>query len=334
VNKKAIEALIKCGAFGSTGASRKGMLGVLEQAQAAGQQVQQDALIGQGSIFDLGGDVASPPEGPPPAGQLGDETGRPESGRPGSGASLSASGLARPSHPPIPTAEFDQSELLAAEKEAIGLFVSAHPLKPLRRALQARVDCPLASLEDRRDKDLVTVGGIIVETKRIRTRNGEPMMFASLDDLAGTVELLVFGKALSEHEAALKVDEVVLVKGRVDHKEAGKTCLVVQSVKSFAPSQAELERAQATELPTVGPGLQEPLHLRVDAAGLPAGAIEDLKQAIREYPGSAEVLLDIDTGAGTRRVRLGEAYRVQHTATLRARLEDALSTAVSAAAAG
>ena len=53
VNKKAIEALIKCGALGSTGASRKGMLGVLEQAQAAGQKAQQDAQIGQGSIFDL-----------------------------------------------------------------------------------------------------------------------------------------------------------------------------------------------------------------------------------------------------------------------------------------
>ena len=53
VNKKAIEALIKCGAFGSTGASRKGMLMVLEQAQGAGQKAQQDALIGQGSIFDL-----------------------------------------------------------------------------------------------------------------------------------------------------------------------------------------------------------------------------------------------------------------------------------------
>src|SRR6202011_3053939 len=54
VNKKAIEALIKCGAFGSTGASRKGMLAVLEQAQGAGQKAQQDALIGQASIFDLG----------------------------------------------------------------------------------------------------------------------------------------------------------------------------------------------------------------------------------------------------------------------------------------
>ena len=55
VNKKAIEALIKCGAFGSTGASRRGMLEVLESAQAAGQKAQLDAQIGQGSIFDLGG---------------------------------------------------------------------------------------------------------------------------------------------------------------------------------------------------------------------------------------------------------------------------------------
>src|SRR5947209_8270267 len=62
VNKKAIEALIKCGAFGSTGAPRKGMLEVLEQAQAAGQKSQQDALIGQGSIFDFDGGDAGPSE--------------------------------------------------------------------------------------------------------------------------------------------------------------------------------------------------------------------------------------------------------------------------------
>ena len=69
-------------------------------------------------------------------------------------------------HPPIPAEEFEQPELLAAEKEAIGLFVSAHPLKPLREALRARVDCPLSALADRRDKDRVTVGGIITEAKR------------------------------------------------------------------------------------------------------------------------------------------------------------------------
>jgi len=305
VNKKAIEALIKCGALGSTGASRKGMLSVLEEAQAKGQKVQQDAMIGQGSIFDL----QEEPSG-------------------GAGAAGGV-GLGAPAHRPIPLEEYEQAELLAAEKEAIGLFVSAHPLKPLRDALRARVDCPLASLEDRRDKDWVTVGGIIVETKRIRTRNGDPMMFAMLDDLQGAVEMLVFGKALAEHEAALAVDEVVLVKGRVDHKEAGKTCLVVQTVETFSPSQEEIEQARkrARKDAKTAVTLAKPMHVRADAASLSPSAIEDVKQVAEDYAGPAEVVLDIDTPAGTRRLRLGDAYRVQNTPAVRAELEQALMPA-------
>jgi DNA polymerase III subunit alpha len=314
VNKKAIEALVKCGALGSTGATRKGMLEVLEQAQAKGQKIQQDALIGQGSIFDLQEETA------------GDGAAAP-------GATV-ASAFAAPVHPPIPSEEFEQPQLLAAEKEAIGLFVSAHPLKPLRDVLRARVDCPLAALAERRDKDWVTVGGIITEAKRIRTRNGDHMMFATLDDLAGSVEILVFGKALAEHEAALAVDEVVVVKGRVDHKEAGKTCLVVQSVEAFKPSQEEIERAstQARVAAAAATALARPLVLSVDAADLSPSALEDLRQAIEDFPGPAEVLLDIHTDAGKRRLRLGKEYRVQHTPTLRAELEHALAPVAAIAA--
>ena len=178
------------------------------------------------------------------------------------------------------------------------------------------------------------MGGIIVEAKRIRTRNGDPMMFATLDDLGGTVEMLVFGKALAEHEAALAVDEVVLVTGRVDHKEATKTCLIVQVVESFAPSQEEIESARAR--PEHGPSAPTaeaaPVHLRVDPTRLSESAIDDLKQAIEDFPGPAEVVLDLDTSAGTRRLRLGEGYRVQHTPALRAELEQALAPALGTSA--
>jgi DNA polymerase III subunit alpha len=319
VNKKAIEALIKCGALGSTGATRKGMLEVLAQAQAKGQKLQQDALIGQGSIFDLQEDQAGPAA---PDGATGAQA-------------ATGLGLAAPVHPPIPTVEYEQAELLAAEKEAIGLFVSAHPLKPLREALRARVDCPISALEDRRDKDWVTVGGIITESKRIRTRNGDHMMFATLDDLAGAVEMLVFGKALAEHEAALAVDQVVIVKGRVDHKEAGKTCLVVQSVETFAPSAEEIERAQAeaSAASRTATALARPVHLRVAAADLSAGALDDLRQTIEDFPGPAEVLVEIQTSTGPRRLRLGKDYRVGHTPTLRAELEHALAPAAAAVSA-
>ncbi|MGH2902934.1 MAG: OB-fold nucleic acid binding domain-containing protein, partial [Solirubrobacteraceae bacterium] len=331
VNKKAIEALIKCGAFGSTGATRKGMLAVLEQAQGAGQKAQQDALIGQGSIFDL--DTPSTDADDGADDRTGSGSGLGESAPNGSGDGLGF-GLARPVHPPIPTEEFEQAELLAVEKEAIGLFVSAHPLKPLREALRARVDCSLAALADRRDKDLVIVGGIITEAKRIRTRNGDPMMFATLDDLAGAVEMIVFGKAISEHEAALAVDQVVLVRGRVDHKEAGKTCLVVQSVEPFSPSREEVERARtkADAAARTATALSHPVRVSVEASCLPASAIEDCKQLIEENPGPAEVVLEINTATGTRRVRLGETYRVQHTPTLLAELENILAPVAAAAA--
>jgi DNA polymerase III subunit alpha len=318
VNKKASEALIRCGALGSTGATRKGMLAVLEQAQAAGAKIQQDAQIGQGSIFDLEGAGGSNAASDAP------------------GASIA--GLGRPVHPPVSGEEFDQPELLAAEKEAIGLFVSAHPLKPLRDVLRTRVDCPLAALAERRDKDWVTVGGIITEAKRIRTRSGDHMMFATLDDLAGSVEVLVFGKALADNEAALAVDEVVLVKGRVDHKEAGKTCLVAQSIDAFAPTQEEIERAstQARAAAAAATALARPVVLSVAAADLTPTTLEELRQAIEDFPGAAEVLLDIHSEQGTRRLRFGKEYRVQHTPTLRAELEHALApvAAVASASAG
>jgi DNA polymerase-3 subunit alpha len=320
VNKKAIEALIKCGALGSTGATRKGMLFVLEQAQAAGQKTQQDAQIGQGSIFDLDG-----------SGGSGGPTTTADRSGPGAG-------LMRPSHSPIPAEEFEQAELLAAEKEAIGLFVSAHPLKPVREAMRARADCPLAALSERRDKDWVTVGGIVTETKRIRTRSGDHMMFATLDDLEGAVEMLVFGKALAEHETVLAVDQVVLVRGRVDHKEAGKTCLVVQSAETFEPTAQEIERAAAgtsasvrVNGTTLAPADTKPIHLRVDATRLPASFIEDLKHLIESHPGPVEMVLEMSTRTGLRCLRLGDAYRVAPTPTLHAELEEIIAPALAAA---
>jgi DNA polymerase-3 subunit alpha len=314
VNKKAIEALIKCGALGSTKATRRGMLAVLEQAQGAGQKAQQDAQIGQGSIFDLAGDADTAPAS-------------------GDGPGAGLPGPGRTPHLPIPSEEFEQAELLAVEKEAIGLFISAHPLKPVREALRARADCSLAALADRRDKDWVTVGGIVTEAKRIRTRNGDHMMFATLDDLEGSVEMLVFGKALAEHEAVLAVDRVLLVRGRVDHKEAGKTCLVVQSAEAFEPTGEEVQRAERNASAARAAVAQaQPVRLRVDATRLPASVIDELKHVIGNFPGPAEVVLEMDTATGPRHLRLGDAYRVAPTPTLRAELEQILMPASLAVA--
>jgi DNA polymerase III subunit alpha len=299
VNKRAIEALIKCGAFGSTGDSRKGMLAVLEQAQGAGQKVQLDAQIGQGSIFDLA---------PPPMANTGVDT-------------TGASPFAAPQHPLIPPQEFDKAELLAVEKEAIGLFISAHPLKEVREALRTVVDAPLSSLPERRDGDWVTAGGIITQAKKIRTKKGDPMMFATLDDLEGSIEVLIFGKALAEYEGALGVDEVVLVRGRVDHGDKG-TSLIAQTVEPFRPSAEEVDAArEAAALLPQGP---QPLTVRLDATVLPASIIDELKHVFGNHAGDCEVVLAIHTSDGARTLRLGEGYRVSETPSLRAELQSIL----------
>jgi DNA polymerase-3 subunit alpha len=287
VNKKAIEALIKCGALGSTGATRRGMLEVLEQAQGAGQKAQQDALIGQGSIFDLG-DVSAPVNG---------------------------HGAVRP---PIPGVEFDQRELLAVEKEAIGLFISAHPLKAVREALSLAVDCPLSAVGERPDKATVTIGGIVTQARRIRTRAGTDMMFATLDDLEAQVEIIVFGSALEKLEGSLAVDSIVVVHGRVDQKEEGRTSVVAQSVEAFRPDAEELARAHATVLEAAQ---AKPLHVRIGDACRFDAVIDDLKSVLGTFPGSSEVVIEL---SDERRVRLGSEFRVEPSPGLRAELEHLL----------
>jgi DNA polymerase-3 subunit alpha len=282
VNKKAIEALIKCGAFGSTNASRKGMLTVLEAAQAAGSKAQQDAILGQGSIFDLGGGDAMGGGAPTP--------------------------VFAPSHPPIPMEEFDRTELLAIEKESIGIFISAHPLKEVRDAMLAKVDCTLAQVPEKRDGEWVTVGGIIAEAKKIRTKKGDPMMFATLDDLEGSIELVLFGNALDAAGDAASVDSVVTVRGRVDHKDARKTCIVVQDVSRFDPTPEEVEAAKDAAAKVVtGP---VPLRFQVDATRLPASIITEIRDILEDFPGESEIVIEMATPTGQRRLRLGEAYRL------------------------
>ncbi len=316
VNRKAIEALIKCGAFGSTGAPRKGMLQVLEAAQGAGQKAQQDALIGQGSIFDLGAEGAE----------------HRADGGDGAGAGGAAAAFASPSHAPIPGVEFDRAGLLAAEKEAIGLFISAHPLKEVGTALRARIECSLSELSARRDGDWVTVGGMIVQAKRIRTKKGDMMMFATLDDLESSVELLVFGKALAEHEAALAPDSIVLVRGRVDHKDREKTCIVAQTVERFEPTPEEVMAAREQEAEAARPPAA--LRLRLDATSLRATALTELKELLVGFPGDCDVVIELSTSVGDRRLRLGHEFRVTRSAGLHAELDALLGDAILAEAGG
>ena len=291
VNKRGVESLVKCGAFDSLPGTRTGVMQVLAQAQAAGAQSQQDAQLGQGSFFDLGG---------------GDD------------------GPAAHQDLPIPPLENDRKQLNEWEKETLGLFLSSHPLKEVRHALRAKVDCSVADLAAKKDGEWVTVGGMIAECKRIRTKKGDPMMFATLDDLEGQTELLVFNSAYAANADKVDLDKIVIVRGRVDHKEAGETKLVAQEVTPFEPSEEEV--ARATEEAAREP-LVERLTLHV-STGVPEGFLEELKEVVGHHPGDHELLLAV----GERRLVLGGEFRVSATSACRSELSGLQGTSRIAAA--
>jgi DNA polymerase-3 subunit alpha len=284
VNKRAIECLIKCGAFDNLPGSRKGMLEMLPEAQAAGNKAQSDAHLGQGSIFDMGGGDA------------------------GAGPGVQ--------HAPISEVEFDQKEILALEKETLGTFLSSHPLDGLREALLANSDCRLSELGSREDGAWVTVGGIVTEYKKLRTKSGNTMAFATLSDIEAEVELIVFKADQSEKAAAIQLDEVVLVKGRVDQTEKG-TKLVVQDASAFNPKPAEIEKAIEKAAKR-----NEPFTVKVDSNQLSLDALDEMKTIFAHHQGDAEVHLVVVSGDRERRLKLGPDYRVRQSPGLRSELDE------------
>jgi len=295
VNKRAIECLIKCGALDSTGDSRKGMLETLPAAQSAGQKAQEDAQLGQGSIFDFGEEAGG-------------------------------GGMQSQAHhrPPIPAAEFDRAEMLAMEKETLGTYLSSHPLAEVGPALRARVDCSLAQLGGKPDGAWVTVGGIVVDCKKIRTKSGSQMMFATLDDVEGQVEMLVFKADQAESAAVIQPDAIVLVRGRLDHKDRGETKLVVQEAQRFEPDEMEIAKA-ARSAPAATPS--GPFEVPIDLSRWSDALCEELKAVLEHHKGEAEVHLVV----GERRYKVGEKYRVKPSGMLRTELDHVLGAAPMAA---
>jgi DNA polymerase III subunit alpha len=263
LNRRALESLIKCGALDSTGASRLGMLDerILDAALGHGQRTSADRLAGQASIFD---------------GAFGEDE------------------AVEVHHPTLATTEFDERELLRLEKETLGLYVSEHPLERVRAELRRKTDCALTDLERRRDGEFVTVGGIVSALKQVTTKRGEPMVFVTLDDPTGSAEVVVFNSTYATARELLEADRILVVKGRVDHKQAGETKLVASEVSAFESALMKRE-----------------VRLRIDARQAPAGVVRELAALVADYPGDAPVYLALETSLGERTLALGPDYRVK-----------------------
>ena len=261
LNRRVLEALAKCGALDRIAPSRLGVLEerTLDQILAYGQRHQADRLLGQASIFDLGAEETSSSD----------------------------------HEPKIPLLEADKGTLLRMEKESLGLYVSEHPLNTIRDQLRRRTDCTLVELERRREGETVLAGGIVAGMRTTTTKKGEPMAFVQLEDVTGSVEVVVFNSTYAAARELLVEDAVLVVKGRVDHKQQGETKLVALEISRF---EATPERRE--------------VRLKVDGRIAPAGLIKELGSVVQQFPGDALVYLDVVTSYGEKKLELGENYRV------------------------
>jgi DNA polymerase III subunit alpha len=199
-------------------------------------------------------------------------------------------------HPPITAEEYEKNDLLRMEKESLGLYVSEHPLTAVREQLARKTDTRLADVPARRDGEIVTVGGIVGALKHLTTRKGDPMVFARLDDLTGSAEVVVFNSVYVQSRDLLTADSILVVKGRVDHKQEGETKLIAMEVTAFEAAQEAKE-----------------VRLRVDARTAPAGLIVELKAILEGFPGEIPVVVDVDTSLGPKLLEL-PGHRVKPSA--------------------
>ncbi|MEW6252257.1 MAG: DNA polymerase III subunit alpha, partial [Planctomycetota bacterium] len=209
VNKAAIEALIKAGAFDSTGAMRRALMGVVEKAVELGQEAQRDKRAGQLSMF--GTFEATTP--PPP--------------------------------PPIGTEEWSDSEMLAYEKATLGFYITKHPLAQYEALIRRMSTAGTAELGRLGDGTQVVVGGLVARVRSMPIKSGpqvgKKLFLAVLEDFEGSVEVTVFPKQQEAALPALRPDAVVFVEGAVDRRREQPSVRVARVIPLEA-AQREFAR--------------------------------------------------------------------------------------------
>lgn len=273
INKRVIESLIKSGAMDSFSCTRKYLLEIFEDAADLGVRKQKDVQAGQFTIFDQ---------------EEADE-------------SFFEPEIAKEQE------EFAKDRLLASEKEMLGLYVSDHPLLGLEGALQGQTDANIAALKEQRDGQSLWVGGIISKITRITTKKGSLMYFALLEDLTGSIEIIVFPKVLEAYNDLLVEDSIVRIKGRVDKKE--------DAVKLIAQEVETLDK-------TKGPDKQ--VHVTLVQGHTTNETFNELKKILASNPGRSPVFIKILSQEKTTLLSLGDQYKVADSRALFAEVKSLL----------
>ncbi len=243
VNKRVVEALIACGAFDSTGGARAQMMAVLEEALEYGQKVQKERCDPQMGLFDDG---------------------------PACALSITA--------PVLPKIEeWPERERLAREKEALGFFISGHPLSPYQQTMDKFGSTTATTLEEIGNGQTVRIGGMLASRKLTRTKKEEWMAFVQLEDMLGGVEVVVFPSVYAGCQDLLTVDRPLFVQGKVQKDEKGP--------KILADSVIAMEDAETLWTAEV--------YFNIDVPRTAPETLSRLREVVRRYPGDCQGWLNL-----------------------------------------
>ncbi|WP_329457454.1 DNA polymerase III subunit alpha [Streptomyces sp. NBC_01497] len=268
LNKRAVESLIKAGAFDSLGSPRKGLSAIHEDAIDSVIPVKKAAAFGQDDLF---------------AGLGGDDT----AGAPAFGLDFA-----------INPSEWPRKQLLATEREMLGLYVSAHPLDGTDHILSRHRDVTIPELlGSGRSEGVVKLAGLITNVERKMTKQGNAWALVNLADRDGEMEVLFFPASYQLVQHALIPDSVVTVSGRLNDRD-GAISLFGQELEVLDVSSAES-------------GGKPPVVLAFQSHKISEPSIAELKRILTAHRGDSPVRMRVQAPQKTVLYELG--YTVDPT---------------------
>jgi DNA polymerase-3 subunit alpha len=257
ITKKTVEALVAAGAFDFTGKPRKALFECIDAAVQQGSSAQKDRESGQFGLF---------------------------------GGGAKASKDAAPEERVFGKEEWSERERLALEKQAIGFYITGHPLAPYADDVKRYATHTCASLAHAKGFEKVAVAGIVQGWRERLTRTGKKIAFASLEDLTGARDLVIYDDIVQRFEALLKGDEPVLIRGAV--RMAEKFGAEANQQDDAEPSP-EIKVDEVTRLADVRAARATRVELKLSAEQATQEKLAELKALLGKYPGSCSAGLVI-----------------------------------------
>jgi len=285
VNRRVVESLIKCGAFDSTGVSRARMMAALEEAMRAGQTAQRGQDSNQIDIFGM---LGSP-----------------------------AQTLKKPGDIYPQAAEWSGQESLAFEKEALGFYITGHPLDKYDRVIKRMTSGTISGLKEKASPGDVKVGGVVSALKLKNTKKGDRYGSFNLEDKSGFIEVIAWPDVYKKSMDLLGADDPIFLKGRLEVGEE-RIQIIANEISPLAEI-ASKGRANGSEKPN---GKGGPVHLYVRESEVSADELEQLRDTLLDNPGPCAVFLHVLTSPKNETViELPDQVRVASTSELAAIVE-------------